>query len=88
MLLNVQEIMCIPDGNQSERRRVAANALSDSAGDIEVYRGQCFYHCHDLETVICYAPLENTNKGLFEECKGLKTVIFVKRGWRDGQLPV
>ena len=30
-------------GNQSERRRVAANALSDSAGDIEVYRGQCFY---------------------------------------------
>ena len=36
-----------------------------------------FTHCHDLETVICYAPLENTNKGLFEECKGLKTVIFV-----------
>ena len=36
-----------------------------------------FIHCHDLETVICYAPLENTNKGLFEECKGLKTVIFV-----------
>ena len=28
--------------NQKERR-VAANALSDSAGDIEVYRGQCFY---------------------------------------------
>ena len=27
--------------------------------------------------MICYAPLENTNKGLFEECKGLKTVIFV-----------
>lgn len=38
-----------------------------------------FTHCHDLETVICYAPLENTNKGLFEECKGLKTVIFVNR---------
>ena len=26
-----------------KRRRVAANALSDFAGDIEVYRGQCFY---------------------------------------------
>ena len=34
-------------------------------------------NCHDLETVICYAPLENTNGGVFEECKGLKTVIFV-----------
>ena len=36
-----------------------------------------FVNCHDLETVICYAPLENTNGGVFEECKGLKTVIFV-----------
>ena len=36
-----------------------------------------FTNCYDLETVICYAPLENTNRGLFEECKGLKTVIFV-----------
>ena len=67
---------------------MAANALSDSAGDIEVYRGQCFYPLHDLETVICYAPLENTNKGLFEECKGLKNSDFCERGWRDGQLPV
>ena len=31
-----------------------------------------FTNCHDLETVICYAPLETTNKGLFSECQGLK----------------
>ena len=36
-----------------------------------------FMDCHDLETVICYAPLENTNKGVFQELQGLKTVIFV-----------
>ena len=36
-----------------------------------------FTNCHDLETVICYAPLETTNGGVFEECKGLKNVIFV-----------
>ena len=36
-----------------------------------------FTNCHDLETVICYAPLETTNKGLFSECQGLKKVMFV-----------
>lgn len=36
-----------------------------------------FMDCHDLETVICYAPLENTNNGVFQELQGLKTVIFV-----------
>lgn len=36
-----------------------------------------FTNCHDLETVICYAPLETTNKGLFSECQGLKKVVFV-----------
>lgn len=36
-----------------------------------------FSYCQDLETVICYAPLETTNKGVFRECTGLKTVIFV-----------
>ena len=36
-----------------------------------------FTNCYDLETVICYAPLETTNKGLFSECQGLKKVVFV-----------
>lgn len=36
-----------------------------------------FTNCHDLETVICYAPLETTNNGLFSECQGLKKVVFV-----------
>lgn len=36
-----------------------------------------FTNCHDLETVICYAPLETTNKGLFSECQDLKKVVFV-----------
>ena len=36
-----------------------------------------FTNCHNLETVICYAPLETTNKGLFSECQGLKKVVFV-----------
>lgn len=36
-----------------------------------------FTNCHDLETVICYAPLETTNKGLFSKCQGLKKVVFV-----------
>jgi len=36
-----------------------------------------FNYCQQLETVICYAPLETTAKSTFTLCRGLKNVVFV-----------
>lgn len=38
-----------------------------------------FGSCPKLETVICYAPLENSGKSTFENCVSLKTVVFVNK---------
>lgn len=72
-----QRLSHFRDGNQSGGRRLDSNALSDPAGNTETIEDSAFMDCHDLETVICYAPLENTNNGVFQELQGLKTVIFV-----------
>lgn len=36
-----------------------------------------FENCETLETVICYAPIENLREGTFRGCTGLREVIFV-----------
>lgn len=36
-----------------------------------------FEYCQQLETVVCYGPLETTGKGTFMTCRSLKDVIFV-----------
>ena len=36
-----------------------------------------FWNCDTLETVICYAPLENLENNLFTNCTSLREVIFV-----------
>lgn len=36
-----------------------------------------FENCETLETVICYAPVENLREGTFHNCTNLREVIFV-----------
>ena len=36
-----------------------------------------FWNCDTLETVVCYAPLENLENNLFTNCTSLREVIFV-----------
>lgn len=36
-----------------------------------------FENCETLETVICYAPIENLREGTFHNCTNLREVIFV-----------
>ena len=36
-----------------------------------------FQNCDTLETVICYAPIENLPEGLFSGCTSLREVVFV-----------
>ncbi|MGN1019884.1 MAG: leucine-rich repeat protein [Aristaeellaceae bacterium] len=36
-----------------------------------------FRNCDTLETVICYAPVENLPEGLFSGCTSLREVVFV-----------
>lgn len=36
-----------------------------------------FENCETLETVICYAPIENLREGTFRNCSSLREVIFV-----------
>ena len=36
-----------------------------------------FNYCQQLETVVCYAPLETTARNTFNLCRSLKTVVFV-----------
>ena len=42
-------------------------SISDSA----------FNYCQQLETVICYGPLETSGRGTFHYCRSLKDVVFV-----------
>ncbi len=44
---------------------------------IEVVSDGLFSYCQQLETFICYAPLESTGKGTFTRCASLKDVVFV-----------
>lgn len=36
-----------------------------------------FENCETLETVVCYAPVENLQEGTFSNCTSLREVIFV-----------
>ena len=36
-----------------------------------------FWNCDTLETVICYAPIENLQEGMFANCTSLREVVFV-----------
>ena len=36
-----------------------------------------FWNCDTLETVICYAPIENLPEGMFANCTSLREVVFV-----------
>ena len=36
-----------------------------------------FQNCDTLETVICYAPIENLEEGVFAGCTSLREVVFV-----------
>ena len=36
-----------------------------------------FWNCDTLETVICYAPIENLPEGVFTNCTSLREVVFV-----------
>ena len=44
---------------------------------VTVIEDNAFGYCQQLETCVCYAPLETTGRGVFATCRNLKNVIFV-----------
>lgn len=44
---------------------------------VRVIEDGLLQYCQQLETVICYAPLETTARATFNFCRSLKTLVFV-----------
>ncbi|MGN0745186.1 MAG: leucine-rich repeat domain-containing protein [Aristaeellaceae bacterium] len=53
---------------------VVSLVIPETYTDIPMY---AFQNCDTLETVICYAPMENLPEGLFSGCTSLREVVFV-----------
>ncbi|MDY4138803.1 MAG: leucine-rich repeat protein [Eubacteriales bacterium] len=53
---------------------VVSLVIPETYTDIPMY---AFQNCDTLETVICYAPIENLPEGLFSGCISLREVVFV-----------
>ena len=53
---------------------VVSLVIPETYTDIPMY---AFQNCDTLETVICYAPIENLPEGLFSGCTSLREVVFV-----------
>ena len=53
---------------------VVSVVIPENYTEIPAY---AFSNCDTLETVICYAPIENLSDGTFKGCTNLREVIFV-----------
>ena len=53
---------------------VVSLVIPENYTEIPAY---AFMDCDTLETVICYAPIENLAEGVFKGCTNLREVIFV-----------
>lgn len=60
--------------NQDDWLHLRSLVIPETVTDIE---DSAFEYCQQLETVICYGPLENTGRGTFYNNRSLKTVVFV-----------
>ena len=63
---------------------VVSVVIPENYTEIPAY---AFSNCDTLETVICYAPIENLSDGTFKGCTNLREVIFVN-GAQPGRLRV
>ena len=62
------------DTNQTEWLHLRSVVIPETVTSIE---DSVFNYCQQLETVICYGPLETTGRGTFMRCRNLKNVVFV-----------
>ena len=60
--------------NQTDWVRLRTLALPET---IKALPDSMLSYCQQLETFVCYAPLENTGKNQFMLCRSLNNVIFV-----------
>lgn len=62
------------DTNQTEWLKLRSVVIPETVTSLE---DSVFSYCQQLETVICYGPLESTARGTFFLCRSLKNVIYV-----------
>ncbi|MDY3249815.1 MAG: leucine-rich repeat protein [Candidatus Choladocola sp.] len=62
------------DTNQEDWLHLRSLVIPETVTSIS---DSAFNYCQQLETVICYGPLETTGKGTFHYCRSLKNVVFV-----------
>ena len=62
------------DTNQEDWLHLRSVVIPETVTSIS---DSAFNYCQQLETVICYGPLETSGKGTFHYCRSLKNVVFV-----------
>ena len=62
------------ESDQTEWLHLRSVVIPETVTAIE---DSTFQYCQQLETVVCYGPLESSGKGVFSICRSLKHVIFV-----------
>ena len=62
------------DTNQEDWLHLRSVVIPETVTSIS---DSAFNYCQQLETVICYGPLETSGKGTFHLCRSLKNVVFV-----------
>ncbi len=62
------------DTNQEDWLHLRSVVIPETVTSIS---DSAFNYCQQLETVICYGPLETTGKGTFHFCRSLENVVFV-----------
>lgn len=60
--------------NYEQELPVVSVVIPENYTEIPAY---AFQNCATLETVICYAPLEQLNDSMFKDCAALREVVFV-----------
>ena len=60
--------------NQTDWTRLRSVVLPETVTHID---DSVFNYCQQLETFICYGPVESTGKGTFSLARNLKTAVFV-----------
>lgn len=62
------------DTNEADWLHLRSVVIPETVTTIE---DGAFEYCQQLETVVCYGPLDTTGRGTFMTCRSLKDVIFV-----------
>lgn len=65
---------CLYDGEEEVEQPVRSVVIPETVTEIASY---AFANCPTLETVVCYAPLENVEDLTFSGCSSLREVVFV-----------